>query len=103
MNEKRVQQIIEIEKQAQEILDSATKEAARLPVEAGREAGEMIQKAHASAEEEARQIITAAQGENEAAKIMAKAQEKIDAADKLATKNLERAVAYVLDRLAGKE
>lgn len=103
MNEKRIQEVLEIEKQAQAILDSATNEAARLPIDAGREADELIATARAGAEEEARRIVAAALAENETATIKSKAEAKTAELDQLAAKNLERAVAYVLDRLAGKE
>ena len=55
MNEKRIEQVLEIEKQAQAILDAATREADQLPARAEQEAQAMIAQVRADAEAEARQ------------------------------------------------
>lgn len=102
MNEKRIQQIIEIEKQAQGILEAATQEAKDLPVQAERDAQTMIEKAHANAQEEARRMLANAQAEDETSKILSDAQRKTREAEAVASKNLDRAVAFVLDRVIGK-
>ncbi len=103
MNEKRIQQVLEIEKQAQQILDSAIKDAEQLPVLAEKEAQELIEKARNEAKEEARQIVTRAKSETETARLLTEAEEKNNEIEKLAMKNFDRAVAYVLDRVVGKE
>ena len=55
MNEK-IKQVLEIEKQAQEIQEKATRDAQEIPVKAEQEAQALIAKAKAEAEEEARKI-----------------------------------------------
>lgn len=49
MNEKRVQQVLVIEKQAKEILDAAQREAERLPSLAEQEAQALIEKTRTKA------------------------------------------------------
>ena len=103
MNEKRIQQVIEVEKQAQQILDSAKRDAEKLPIIADQEAQEIIEKARKEAREEANQIVTQARGETETARILSEAEEKTHEIENLAMKNFERAVGFVLDRVIGKE
>jgi F-type H+-transporting ATPase subunit b len=102
MNEQRIQEILEIETQAQEMLAQAKREAEGLPVKAESEAHEMVEKARAAANEEARRILEQAQAANEADKIMAAAEDRMAQTGKLAEKNLEKAVTLVLDRVLGK-
>jgi vacuolar-type H+-ATPase subunit H len=103
MNEKRIEQILGIEKQAQEIIDAATREAEQLPAKAEQEAQKLIEKSRASAQAEARQLLNKAKAEDDAAGIVSKAEEKNRAVEKSAMTNLDKAVAYVLERVIGKE
>jgi len=103
MNEKRIEQILDIEKQAQAIIDAATKDAEQLPAQADQEALELIKQARASAQEEAHKILAEAQSEEEAAGIVSKAEDKNREVEKQAMAHLDRAIAYVLDRVIGGE
>jgi vacuolar-type H+-ATPase subunit H len=102
MNEKRIEQVLEIEKQAQGILDAATREAEQLPAKAEQEARELLERARAQAQEEARQLVAKAQSAEETAGIISKAEEKNRETEKLAAGNMSKAVAFVLERVIGK-
>ena len=101
MNEK-IKQVLEIEKQAQEIQDKAKRDAQEIPVKAEQEGQALIAKAKAEAEEEARKIVAAAQSADAAESISAEAGEKNSQFDALAKKNFDQAVAYVLERVIGR-
>lgn len=103
MNEKRIQQVLEIEKQANAIHDAAVQEAAQLPVQAEREAQALIEKARAEADQEARDLVAKAHSQEEYDDIIAQAQEKIQRTENLAQSNSSRAVAYVVNRVVGRE
>ncbi len=102
MNEKRIEQVLQIEREAQGILDAATHEADQLPAKAEQEARELIDRARVQAQEEARQMVEKAQAQDETAAILSKAEEKNRETEKLASKNLDKAVAFVLERVIGK-
>ena len=61
MNENRIQQVLEIEKQAQEIHEVALRDAQQLPILAEQESQVVMEKARAGAQEEARQLVANAQ------------------------------------------
>jgi F0F1-type ATP synthase membrane subunit b/b' len=103
MRDDRIQQVLEIEKQAQEIHEAAIREAEQLIKQADQEAQNLIEKAHADAQEEARRLVASAQAEEEIARILAETEEKVKRSRNLAKGNLDRAVGYVLDRVAGRE
>jgi len=98
----RIQELIEIENKARDLLATAEREAERLPIQAELEAREEIERARAGARDEARKILEQAQAEDPASEIMARAQERMGESDGLAAKNLEKAVAYVLELVVGK-
>jgi cell division septum initiation protein DivIVA len=102
MNEKLIDQVLQIEKQAQEIHEAARREAEQLPLQAEKEAQALIEKARAEAEEEARQLIAGAQSQEESARTLGEAEEKARQLETLAMGNLDLAVAYVLERVAGR-
>ena len=102
MNEKRIEQVLEIERQAQGILDAATHEAEQLPARAEQEAREILERARSQAQDEARQMLAKAQAQEETAAILSQAEEKNRETEKLAMKNLDKAVAYILQRLIGR-
>jgi vacuolar-type H+-ATPase subunit H len=101
MNEKRIQQVLEIEKQSQEIQDKAKRAAQELPVAAEQEAQQLVAKARAAAEQEARQLVASAQAKGEADKILAEAEATNRQVEATARKNLDKAVAFVLERVVG--
>jgi vacuolar-type H+-ATPase subunit H len=103
MNENRIKQVLEIEKQAQELHTQAVSEAQQLPAQAEQDAQEVVNRARAEAQEEARQIVAKAKADDEVARILSHAEEKNRQQETLATSNLDRAVNYILDRVTGRE
>ena len=101
-NRNRIQQVLDIEKRAQAIHDAAVHEAEQYPLRAEQDAQTLIEKTKADAEEEARQLIARAQAEEESARIMAQAEEEVRRMEVLGMSNFERAVSFVLDRVAGR-
>ena len=102
MNEKKIEQVLEIERQAQGILDAATREADQLPAQAEQEARDLIERARNQAHEEARLMVEKAQAQDETAAILSKAEDKNRETEKLASKHMDKAVAAVLERVIGK-
>ena len=102
MNEKHIQQVLEIEKRAREIQEAAMKEAQQLPVTAEQEAQALIEKARAEAQEEARAIVSKVQADEESARILSGIEEKNRQLETTAMNNLDRAVEYVLERVIGR-
>lgn len=103
MNENRIQQVLEIEKQAQEIHELALKEAQQLPISAEQESQVMLEKVLAGAQEEARQLIAKAQAKEETDRILLEAEKKNRETEALAMSNFDRAVNFILDRVIGKD
>lgn len=103
LNEKRIQQVLEIEKKAQAIHDKALAEAQQLPLKAEQEAQVMIETGRTAAQAEARDMIAKAQSKDEVASILADVNTKIQRIDVSAQANMSRAVSYVLNRVVGKE
>jgi vacuolar-type H+-ATPase subunit H len=102
MNNKYIQQVLEIEKQSQEIHEKAKREAQELPVLAEQEAQALIAKAKAEAQEEARQIVAQAQAEDKAEEILDEVNRKNNEIEALANANIDKAVTYVLERVIGR-
>lgn len=102
MNEKHIEQVMQIEKEAQQLLDTARQEAARLPVEAERETQQLIERTRTEAQAQAKEMIADAGAQDEAARVLSSVDQKIRQTERTAAKNLDRAVEYVLDRLLGK-
>jgi len=103
MNENRIQQVLEIEKQAQGIHDLAVQDAQQLPVTAEQEAQAILEKARAEAREEAQRLIGRAQAEEETARILTQAEEKNRQNEAMAMSNFDRAVTYILDRVVNRD
>ena len=102
MDDKHIQQVLKIEKQAQEIHDAAVKEAQQLPVAAEQEAQALIEKAKADAGQKAREMVSKVQANDESARILAEAEEKSKQFEAQAMSNFDRAVNYVLERVIGR-
>jgi len=102
MDEKRIQQVLEIEKQAQELCASAEREAQRMPVTAEQEAQSLVEKARNDARAEARQIIEKARSVGESARVITEAEEKNRQLETMANKNMDRAVSFVMDHILGR-
>ena len=103
MNENRIQDVIQIEKQADEIYNKAVHEAERIPQQAEQEAKVIIEKAKVEAEKEAQAILANAQAKEECEKILVDANESIQHNQTLAKRNFDRAVTYVISRVLGRE
>jgi hypothetical protein len=102
VDEKQIQQVLRIEKEAQEILEAAMKEAQQLPVVAEQEAQALTDKARAEAQEKARQMLAEVKADEESARILAEIEEKNKQFEAQAMGSLDRAVDYVLERVIGR-
>jgi vacuolar-type H+-ATPase subunit H len=100
MNENRIKQVLEIEKQAQEIHEIAVKEAQQLPIQAEQEAQALIAKAKADAHEEARKMLASVQQPGDVASDSGASQSSEFEAS--AKQNFNKAVAFVLERVIGR-
>lgn len=102
MNERRVEQVMQIEEQAQRVLDKAKEDAARLPLQAEREAQAILEKTRAEARTEAEKLIQAAGAEAETQQIISQAEKKVRESDEAARPNIDRAVQFVVDKVLGR-
>ncbi len=103
MDEKRIEQVLEIEKVAQEVHDNALREAEQMVKLAEKETQAMVVQTVAAAEEEARQMVRNTQVDDEVKRILAQAEEEAGRSEALAMTNFDRAVSYILSRVVGKE
>ncbi len=103
MNEKRIQQVLEIEKQARAAYEEAIKKAKEMPAQAEQDALLIVEKARTEAEAQAKQMLEKAQSGEESARILSQTEENIRHAETVANRNFDRAVSFVLSRVAGKE
>ncbi len=103
MDKKTIQQMLEIDQQAKAIHENALKEAAQLMAEAEKEAPDFIEKARMQAEQEAKEILSHSQSGEESQRILAEVEQNTKNMEALAKTNFDRAVAYVLARVVGKE
>jgi vacuolar-type H+-ATPase subunit H len=102
MDQRRIQQVLDIEKQAEEIHEAALKEAQQLPVLAEQEAQALIEKARAEAQQQAREMVSGVKADEESARILSEVEGKNKQFEALAMKNLDAAVNYVLERVIGR-
>jgi len=102
MNEKHIQQVLEIEKQAQEVQDKAKREAHEIPVKAEQEAQTLIAKAKSDAQEEARKMIADVQAVDASGQMNADLGSKNSDFEAKAKTNFDKAVAFVLERVIGR-
>jgi vacuolar-type H+-ATPase subunit H len=103
LNEQRIRQVLEIEKQAQAIHEAAVRDAEQLQKQAEQEAQILVEKARAGAQEEAQHLAADVQARDECARILAQSEDKSRRIETLAAEHFDRAVGYVIDRLVGKE
>lgn len=101
MNENRIRQVLEIEKEAQEIQDKAKREAQEIPMRAEQDAQTLIAKAVAEAHEEARKMVAGAQTVGGSEGGGAEEASKNSMFEESAKKNFDKAVAFVLERVLG--
>ena len=102
MKEDRIQQVLEIEKQAKEIQEQAKRKAQEIPVKAQQEAQEIIAKAKAEAHEEARKMIESVQLPGQPDQVGLDEGSKNSEFEASAKKNFDKAVAFVLERVIGR-
>ncbi len=102
MNEKNIRQVLEIEKQAQDLQEKAKRDAQEIPVRAEQEAQALLARARSEAQDEARKIVSAVQSEDRSKEVLSGVDTKNSEFEALAKKNFDKAVAYVLDRVLGK-
>ena len=104
MNEEYIEKVLEIEKQAQAVYDAAVREAEQSPVQAEKEAQALLEKVRTDAQAEARRLMAEAQAQarGESARVVKEAEEEAKRMEALAAGHFDRAVSYVLDRVAGK-
>jgi V/A-type H+/Na+-transporting ATPase subunit G/H len=102
VNEKHIQQVLDIEKQAQEIHESAMREAQQLPLTAEQEAQALIEKARNEAQQQAREMVSGVKADEESARILSESEEKNKQFEAQAMSNFDRAVNYVLERVIGR-
>jgi vacuolar-type H+-ATPase subunit H len=103
LNEKNIQQVLEIEKRARAAYEQAINEAKEIPRQADQESQLLIEKARAEAEAQARKLIESAQSEDESARILSQANENVRRSETVAARNFDRAVSELLCRVVGKE
>jgi vacuolar-type H+-ATPase subunit H len=102
MNENRIRQVLEIEKQAQEIQEQAKREAQEIPMRAEQEAQALVAKAIADAHEEARKMLAEAQSGSASTQAAAGNVPANSGFEELAKKNFDKAVAFILERVIGR-
>ena len=103
LNEERVRQILDIESQAQVIYQEAVRRTEELPDQAEREAQTLLEQTRMDAQAQAQQLLDEAQAPAASDSILHRARDEADHMENLARSHFDRAVGYVLDRLAGKE
>ncbi len=100
---KIIEQIIDIEKQAQAVSQEAVRDAEKLPLQAQEEAQAFLEKSRREAENEARHILENARADDEIARILSEAQGQADQTETSARQHLDEAVRFVIDRVSGKK
>jgi vacuolar-type H+-ATPase subunit H len=103
MDEKRIEQVLEIENQAKEVHESALREAEQIRLQAEQDAQALIEKAKADAEQEGRWIVAHVQVEDERDRILSQAEQDAREMEGIAMVHFERAVTFILNQVIGKE
>ena len=101
MNDERIKQVLNIEKEARQIHDSATHEAEQILLAAEQETGLIIENAKAETQKEARLLVADVQVKEDSERILVEAEENSTRAKSLSAGNFEQAVRFVLDRTTG--
>ena len=105
MSQETIARILAIEREATKIHDDAQDQAARLIEEAEKAASVLREQTVAQARREAGQIVATGQeaAEAERSRAIAQAEAEAQRLETLATRHLDQAVDFVLDRVAGRE
>jgi len=102
MDKKHIQQVLEIEKQAQEIHDAAVREAQQLPIQAEQEAQALIAKARANAQEDARKMVESVQSSDASTQAGSDEASKDSELEASVKGNFDKAIAFVVERVIGR-
>lgn len=102
-NEKYIQAVLDIEKQADAIYEKAVREAEQIPKLAEQEAEAILEKARKDAQDEAHRIVTGSHSQEESGRILTEAEDKIRRMKNVAASRIDLAVGCILDQVAGKE
>ena len=102
MNDKHIQQVLEIEKQAQEVQEKAKRESQEIPVKAEQDAQVLLAKARSDAQEEARKMIAGVQTDDASGQMTTEFASKNTEIEAKAKANFDKAVAFVLERVIGR-
>jgi vacuolar-type H+-ATPase subunit H len=105
MSQETIARILSIEREAIRIHDVAQRHAARMIQDAKKAASVLREQALAQARQQTGQIVAAAReaGETERARIIAQAEAEAQRMETTAASHFDRAVNFVLDRVAGRE
>lgn len=103
MNEEKVKQLRELEKKAQDLYNTAVQEAQRLPQQAEAEARSLLETSRSAAQAEAQRILAEARETGQNEQIMQQTEEETKRKEALAMSHFDRAVNYVLHRIAGRQ
>jgi vacuolar-type H+-ATPase subunit E/Vma4 len=102
VNEKRIELVLEIEQQAQAVVEAARREAEALPQLAEQEAQTLVAQAREAAEEKARRVVAQGEPVEQSQRILSQAEDAVRQAEAVALTHFDRAVAFVLARVAGR-
>jgi len=102
LDEKRILDVINIEKQADEIYSKSVAESERIPQQAEQEAKILVENARLQAEKDAQSILASSQTTDEIEHILQEAESTIKHHETLAKHNSERATTYVISRIVGR-
>jgi vacuolar-type H+-ATPase subunit H len=105
LSEEIIRQILDIERQAQDIHDEAQREAARIVEQAQRDADLSRRRAEEEAREEARGLLDEARrgAQQEGERILSRKREELRRIEEQAHSHMDEAIRYVLDGVAGRE
>jgi vacuolar-type H+-ATPase subunit H len=103
MDDKRIEQVLEIENQAKELHEAAQREADQLRLKAEQDAQALIDKTRSDAEQEARWIVAHVKVEDERDRILSQAEQDAREMEGVAQVHFSRAVTFVLNQVVGME
>jgi V/A-type H+-transporting ATPase subunit G/H len=100
-----MQQVLAIETQATNVYETAVREAKALVDQASEDSQEILQLRRAEAQSQAEKLLqdAHAQAQEEAERILSQTAEEAERMEAMAMGRLDRAVTFVLNRVAGSE
>lgn len=103
MTIQHIQEVLNIEKQAQAIHEAAVRDAEQMRIQAEKKAQALLKQARMDAQEKAHQLVTNSKSQEECSHILTQAEDYIRSMEVLAKQNQDYAVSYVLDRIVGRK